>query len=557
MIVDFKDDRFVVEDVSEFLSDMMRQIMPSGRHTKAVKGRVVWSTPATLTNAVRLYKKIRDWTPRASKHAEYLTQQAQTRLDVKKLSPEGQTVEGLSCAQHIGAKWLSMGSGVLADEMGSGKTVQACRALKLIGATDILVISPLSVMDSWREHLLEWSGIEANMVRGTDKQQRKALAAGGCLVMSWGLLRKYSRLMSFGSVSVADADKKNKELNAITFDAVIADEAHNAINPNSQRTRALWSIKSERYWALTGTPLANNAGDWWSMLRFVDSPNWTSRVRYIKRYCNKKDSYFGGYAITGFKQETKQELDSYTNHLLLARPIQEVIGREIVKKRTKRLAPLSRSHMKTYVELRETLRAELADKEVLTVANMLSVTVRLTQLASAQLRYEDDDEDGNPIMCEPSPKLDVLEQILDELGGLPLVVMSASKQLIMLALRRLDKRKVPYAVITGDTPGKDRQRIVHDFKSGKHQVTFATTGAGGEGIDLSASRHLVMLQRPWSMVKSNQAEDRVRRWSQNNNSVEIIDIVAPDTIDERITHILNRKNDDLYQLTKKEFLELL
>ena len=75
------------------------------------------------------------------------------------------------------------------------------------------------------------------------------------------------------------------------------------------------------------------------------------------------------------------------------------------------------------------------------------------------------------------------------------------------------------------------------------------TGAGGVGLTLTAARTVVFLQRPWSLVEASQAEDRCHRiGSEQHDSIEIIDVVAADTIDSRVRAVLTAKAGQLADL---------
>ena len=177
------------------------------------------------------------------------------------------------------------------------------------------------------------------------------------------------------------------------------------------------------------------------------------------------------------------------------------------------------------------------------VGKFLTLTTRLVQLASAPMGGGED----APKMVGPSPKVSALLEILGDTDA-PVVVYSASRQLVDLAEKALKKAKVSYARATGAESVETRQEAVALFQTGAVRVFLATSGAAGEGIDLTRAALLVHLSLPWSMIQLTQAEDRIHRWSQESDSVHIVDIVAEDTIDERIVEVLRHKKARLHQL---------
>jgi SNF2 family DNA or RNA helicase len=150
-----------------------------------------------------------------------------------------------------------------------------------------------------------------------------------------------------------------------------------------------------------------------------------------------------------------------------------------------------------------------------------------------------DDTTGMYHMLEPSPKLDVMMELLEEMEGRPLVICALSKQLINLAAARLEKLGVPHGLITGDVHELDRRRNLDQFQAGKLRALLVTIGAGGVGLTMTAADTILFLQRSWSLIQNLQMEDRVHRiGSEIHEAIHIIDVVAPDTVEEwQITRI--------------------
>jgi len=80
---------------------------------------------------------------------------------------------------------------------------------------------------------------------------------------------------------------------------------------------------------------------------------------------------------------------------------------------------------------------------------------------------------------------------------------------------------------------------------------LATLGAGGEGITLTAADTTIFLQRSFSSVKNSQAEDRNHRIGQDR-PVEVIDIIAADTIEEHVHEIMLGKQAKLEEVARDE-----
>ena len=99
----------------------------------------------------------------------------------------------------------------------------------------------------------------------------------------------------------------------------------------------------------------------------------------------------------------------------------------------------------------------------------------------------------------------------------------------------------PYnpAIITGET--KDRVEQEQKFMiDDSCRVIVGTIGAMGTGLTLTAATTVIFLDEPWNKAIKDQAEDRAHRIGTTEN-VNIITLIAKDTIDERINEIVEKK----------------
>lgn len=75
--------------------------------------------------------------------------------------------------------------------------------------------------------------------------------------------------------------------------------------------------------------------------------------------------------------------------------------------------------------------------------------------------------------------------------------------------------------VFGYTSAKQMQQMQADFAEGRQRVFIAPLRVGTEGVDLTAARDLILVDRPWSQAAVAQAESRVRRISQKAREVTI------------------------------------
>jgi len=170
--------------------------------------------------------------------------------------------------QQAGVRFLgAAGSALLADEMGTGKTIQGIAYLELLGeiAYPALIVSPNTVKYVWAREFAKWAPQRRVSVAGsgTAAATKAALKVSedeaDVLIINWDALRSMSRLAGFGSEKLRGClvcdpilrkqaeiweaaapgerskvkpgaetrcERCAKILNTVEWGAVIADEAH-------------------------------------------------------------------------------------------------------------------------------------------------------------------------------------------------------------------------------------------------------------------------------------------------------------------------------------------
>jgi SNF2 family DNA or RNA helicase len=471
----------------------------------------------------------------------------------------GVEIEGLFPWQVADYFWASVvKDGLLGNDQGTGKTASMQTILRnMKDALPALIVCPNSVKRVWKNEAAKWIP-EANIyiVAGNATQRKKIITDAladpmSMIIINYEGARGHSRLAPYGSVALkkcqacGGTDPKvksgschvhKKELNGTgVIKSIAIDEAQRLKDPKSQQTRAVWALAHDpsitHHFAMTGTPIANHIGDLWAIMHAIARDEYPSRSAFLDRYAQLSWNEWGGLDIVGIRQDNAAEFFSFFDARY--RRITKAAAAPWLpeKYRSVRLAELPPKMRKAYDELDTQLVTRLDDGSIVFVPNNLTQTTRLLQLSSA---YGTVDAATNRYtMTDPSPKIDVLEEIVEEAEGRPICVTAMSKQLINLAADRLAKKGVTIGLITGDIHERDREKVLERFQAGQIKVLLFTLGAGGEGLTMTAADTIVFLQRDWSVIKNLQAEDRVHRiGSQIHKAIHIIDVVAPDTVEE-------------------------
>jgi SNF2 family DNA or RNA helicase len=553
-----------------------------------------WRVPTSWATCLALRSTFRDDLVIGPRLAEWAGQEVATRINPANELRELEVIEDgcnedLFPHQRAGVKFLAIARrALLADEPGLGKTAQAIRALKELQdrGEDVfpaLIVCPNTLKKNWkREFERWWPGVDVEVIKGSATQRRKIFEeSADVYVINWESLRSHSRLSGYGSIALAkctecgghdDRVSENRcevhlrELNAIDFKAVVADEIHRSKEPKSKQTRALWAAtgNADIRFALTGTPIANNVLDMWSILHWLSPDEWPSKTRWIDRMINTMMNAFGGMMVLGVKPHMEQEFYAAINPRMRRMLKQKVLPWLPDMLFERKDVEMSTKQKKAYDQMRDLMIAELEDGESVTAPSPLTQTIRLLQFASsfAEMSVDETTGESKVTLIGPSCKVDaVMDDIKNgDFGDDSVAVCAVSRQLIDLLSAEMTKEKIPHGLITGAQNEDERQQAVDDFQAGKIKWILFTAQAGGVGITLTAARRLIMLQRPWSLVDHKQALDRVHRiGSEIHDSIMITDYVTEGTIEERVIQVLETKADNFEQIVrdKAQLLSLL
>lgn len=462
----------------------------------------------------------------------------------------------VAAACAIGA----VGSFLLFDEPGCGKTASTVLGLVERHAAGhpvhpVVVVTPPAVADTWVEHFRRLAPTWRTLAwRGSPKRRRKLAGAADVYVTSYGTAR----------MDAGETDVRHSPLLALRPTFVVSDEVHKLKAQASEQSKAVRRLArhARDFIGLSGTPITHHPGDLWPALYAMEPEAYPSRERWVGRYCITVQ---GDYTAQVLGLDERREPEFRQTLLGQHRRVAKADALELPPKvYSVRQVELPPAYRKAYDEMEQDMLAQLPDGGELSAMGVLAQMTRLSQLASAAadvtVTHETvDGPDGLPMLKThtsvtlkaPSWKVDELLEILAERPGRQTIVAAPSRQLMVLAGETTKAKgyRVGY-VIGGQTPA-ERTANVDAFQAGETDLICVTTGAGGVGLTLTAASTVVFLQRPWSLVEALQMEDRAHRiGSEIHESVEIVDVVAKNTIETRVRQVLVDRAHQLSDLVQ-------
>ncbi|KAL1999063.1 hypothetical protein VTN02DRAFT_5108 [Thermoascus thermophilus] len=167
--------------------------------------------------------------------------------------------------------------GLLGDEMGMGKTIQAVSLIMSdypVGKPSLVVVPPVALMQ-WQSEIKEYTDgklkvlIYHNSNPKVKLLKKKDLQAYDVIMISYSGLESIYRKEVKGWFRDEGIVKEDSVIHSIQYHRLILDEAHSIKQRTTSVARACFALKANYKWCLSGTPVQNRIGEFFSLLRFL------------------------------------------------------------------------------------------------------------------------------------------------------------------------------------------------------------------------------------------------------------------------------------------------
>jgi len=168
------------------------------------------------------------------------------------------------------------GRGLLCDEVGLGKTIEAGLVLKEYLARGmaerVLILTPPGLLGQWREELRSKFGLP-DFVTSADPEFRALGAA------AWA---RFPRLIA--SLVTARLAKHRAAVADIVYDLLIVDEAHYLKNRGSVSWKFVNSLQKKYILLLTATPVQNNLEELYNLITILKPGQLKTPVQFRREF---------------------------------------------------------------------------------------------------------------------------------------------------------------------------------------------------------------------------------------------------------------------------------
>jgi len=332
---------------------------------------------------------------------------------------------------------------------------------------------------------------------------------------------------------------------------VAIDESTTIKNPGAQRTKNILSLsKLSKYRrVLTGSPVTKSPLDLYTQCEFLDP--WlldcTSYYAFRTRYALMKTANFNGRSVqivTGYKNLAElSEIVKKFSYRVLKDDCLDLPPKTFMK----RIIQLSPEQKRVYSQMKSMALAELNGK-MTTTFNAITQIMRLQQITCGHFKADD-----GSVQEIKNNRITELMDLLEEVEG-KAVIWAHWRHDIATIVREIEK-EYPGSVMTyyGDTTTDDRQKAIREMQDPESKIRFlvGTPQTGGYGITLTGASTMIYYSNGYDLEKRKQSEARIDRIGQEK-PMTYIDILAEDTVDEKIVKALRKKVDIATQVMGEE-----
>ncbi|KAJ0097571.1 hypothetical protein Patl1_28915 [Pistacia atlantica] len=545
---------------TEFLLDNMEDITNNGVEQESEpvmkkKGRGSKRKAATQCNTRKAKRAVAAMLTRSKEGGiaedESLNEEERVHKEQRELVPL-LTGGKLKSYQIKGVKWLislwqNGLNGILADQMGLGKTIQTIGFLAHLKGNGLngpyLVIAPLSTLSNWVNEISRFVPSMNAIVYHGSKKEREELRRKH---MPREIGPKFPIVVTSYEVALFDARKSLRHYN---WKYVVIDEGHRLKNSKCKLLKELKHLPMGNKLLLTGTPLQNNLSELWSLLHFI-LPDIFSSLEEFQSWFDLSGKCNSEAPKEEVEEKRRAQVVAKLHAILrpfLLRRMKSDVEQLLPRKKEIILYATMTEHQRNFQDhlVNKTLENYLLEK----VATGGGMKRKLNNLM-IQLRKNCNHPDLLESAFSDSVFYPPVEQIVEQCGKFRLLdrllaqlfarkhkvlIFSQWTKVLDIMDYYFNEKGFEVCRIDGSMKLNDRKRQIEEFNdvNSKCRIFILSTRAGGLGINLTAADTCILYDSDWNPQMDLQAMDRCHRIGQTK-PVHVYRLATAQSVEGRI-----------------------
>lgn len=381
-----------------------------------------------------------------------------------------------------------------------------------------LVIAPKRVAENtWSKETAKWEHLRhlrVSRVTGTLRERRAALDAPADIYV----------------INRENVVWLTENVQGWPFPIVVIDELSSFKSAQAKRWKALKRVRGRirRIIGLTGTPRPNGLADLWPEVYLLDQGERLGRTltQFRQRYLVPEK--MNGHIVYSYRPREGAETEVYDRLADLCMSIRKddvlQLPGQVYEDVILPTPPALLMQYKRFE--RDKVMECLDDNGEIVAATAAALTNKLLQFANGAIY----DLDGGVHVIHDI-KLDALEELLEEAGGDPVLVLYAYQHDADRIRQRVTCRAL-------DTPAD-----IDAWNRGEIPVALAHPASIGHGLNLQDGGHIIIWYGlTWSLELYQQANERLNRPGQRN-VCRIYHLILEGTHDARVLRALQDKDN--------------
>jgi SNF2 family DNA or RNA helicase len=430
------------------------------------------------------------------------------------------------------------GRGLLCDEVGLGKTIEAGLVLKEYLARNVIqrvmVVTPAALVEQWREELAVKFGL-TGFVTSADAEFR---AAGDA---AW---ERYPLLIA--SLATARRAENRARIVPIPYDLIVVDEAHHLKNRNSASWKFVNEIQRKYILLLTATPVENDLDELYNLITLLKPGQLKTPREFRKQFVAQGDPRL---------PKNRGQLRELLGDVMVRHTRSQVHLKLPPRQASTVRVPLSPEEAEFYRAVSEYVRAEMTHLHqverfaLLTLQREIGSSPQAAEPTLRALAESAPDESRRSLLAlaersahiEAWAKGEALEKLLKALLHDPaekVIIFTHFRRTLQQLAERLQALGVEFTVYHGEMDTPSKNQAIETFEHSA-QVLLSTEAAG-EGRNLQFCRNMINFDIPWNPMRIEQRVGRIHRVGQTQE-VRIYNLSARGTVEDYLLEILDQK----------------
>ncbi|XWS45401.1 hypothetical protein CRYUN_Cryun15aG0133400 [Craigia yunnanensis] len=547
---------------SEFLLEKMEDITfnvaePQAEAAQAKRGRGSKRRAANQYNNRKAKRAVAAMLTR-SKEGEAektedanLTEEEKIEKEQRELVPL-LTGGKLKSYQLKGVKWLislwqNGLNGILADQMGLGKTIQTIAFLAHLKGNGMdgpyLIIAPLSTLSNWINEIARFAPLMDAIIYHGNKKERNEICRKH---MPKLIGPKFPIVVTSYEMAMSDA---RKCLRHYEWKYVVVDEGHRLKNFKCKLVKELKHLRVGNKLLLTGTPLQNNLAELWSLLNFILPDIFQSHEEFVSWF-DFSGKINGEVSKEEMEERRRAQVVAKLHAILrpfLLRRLKADVEQMLPRKKEIILYASLTEHQRNFQDhlLNKTLENYLKEK----VDTGCGMKGKLNNLM-IQLRKNCYHPDLLESAFDGSYFYPPVEQIVEQCGKFRLLdrlltrlferkhkvlIFSQWTKVLDIMDYYFSEKGFEVCRIDGNVKLDERRRQIQEFNDvdSNYRIFILSTRAGGLGINLTAADTCILYDSDWNPQMDLQAMDRCHRIGQSK-PVHVYRLATAQSVECRI-----------------------